>query len=337
MLASIPSPPSNGFHVGPLFVHLYGLMYVVAIAAAIIVTRRLWKRCGGDPKLVAEVAVWAVPAGIVGGRLYFLITSWNEVPDHWWGPLAVWTGGLGIWGGIAAGTVVGMWRLRRAGEDVAAFMDCTAPGLLVAQAIGRVGNYFNQELFGGPTSLPWGLEIDPSRRPDAYASTATFHPTFLYELLFNLGLAGVLYALVLRRRLRPPGAFALYVAGYSAFRVFEEQLRVDPSHHVLGMRLNFFVAAAGCLAGLAWFAYTQRGRPMARWIGRGAAAFVVGWAACSVGACGGDGAHAERHTASVRVPWPYQRSIAVAPCESSVGRSTPVERSAAWPGCPRRR
>jgi prolipoprotein diacylglyceryl transferase len=143
------------------------------------------------------------------------------------------------------------------------FLDCAAPGLLVAQAIGRIGNWFNQELFGGPTSLPWGLEISPVHRPPGYAQYATFHPTFLYELLFNLALAAVLARLVVRRRLRSPGVFALYVAGYSGFRIFEELLRVDPAHHILGLRLNFFVAIVLCVTGLVWFAFTQRGgRPL---------------------------------------------------------------------------
>jgi prolipoprotein diacylglyceryl transferase len=285
--AVIPSPSADGFHVGPLFVHAYGLMYVLAIAAAVWLTKRPWRRRGGDPDLVVDIALWAVPAGLIGGRLYFLATSWNEVPDHWWGPLAVWKGGLGIWGGIAAGAIVGIWRLRRGGHDVTTFMDCVAPGLLVAQAIGRVGNWFNQELFGGPTSLPWGLRIDPAHRPDGYERFTTFHPTFLYELVWNLGLAAVLYVLVAQRRLRRPGAFALYVAGYAGSRIFEEQLRVDPSHHLLGMRLNFFVATTVCLAGLAWFIYTQRGRRWTRWVGRGAALRIVGWSACAISGCGG--------------------------------------------------
>jgi prolipoprotein diacylglyceryl transferase len=142
-------------------------------------------------------------------------------------------------------------------------MDAVAPGLLVAQAIGRIGNYFNQELFGGPTSLPWGLQIDPAHRPAGYERFATFHPTFLYELLFDLALAAVLAVVVRRGRVRPPGVFALYVAGYSAFRIFEEQLRVDPSRHLLGLRLNFFVATTLCVAGLVWFAYSQRPRARA--------------------------------------------------------------------------
>jgi prolipoprotein diacylglyceryl transferase len=258
VLASIPSPASNGVHVGPLFVHAYGLAYAVAVAAAIAITARRWEAQGGDRGLVHEVALWGFPAGLVGGRLYFVATSWSEVPPHWWGPLAVWRGGLGIWGGIALGTLAGLVVLRRRGADIPAFLDAAAPGLLVAQAIGRVGNYFNQELFGRPTHLPWGLQIDPAHRPSAYLAQATFQPTFLYELIWNLALAAALVWLGRRNRVRAPGLFALYVAGYSGFRIVEELLRVDPAHHVLGLRLNFFVASLSCVAGLAWFVRIQR-------------------------------------------------------------------------------
>jgi prolipoprotein diacylglyceryl transferase len=258
-MASIPSPPSNGLHVGPFFVHAYGLAYAVAVLAAVVVTTRRWQAQGGERDLVYEVALWGFPAGIVGGRLYFLATSWNEVPPHWWGPFAIWKGGLGIWGGIAAGTLAGLMVLRRRGANIPVFLDAAAPALLVAQAIGRVGNYFNQELFGGPTTLPWGLEISPVHRPIGYAQYATFHPTFLYELIWNLLLAGALVWLGRRRSIRAPGLFALYVAGYSFARIGEELLRVDPAHHILGLRLNFYVATILCLAGLAWFARIQRG------------------------------------------------------------------------------
>jgi prolipoprotein diacylglyceryl transferase len=258
-LAFIPSPPSNGFHVGPLFVHAYGLMYVVAVSAAIALTIRRWEKRGGNRDLVYDVALWGFPAGILGGRLYFDVTSFSLMPKTWWGPFAVWDGGLGIWGGVAAGSLVGLWRLRRAGADVPAFMDAAAPGLLVAQAIGRVGNYFNQELFGGPSTLPWALEISPAHRPAGYAHFATFQPTFLYELIFDLALAAALMALGRTRRIRSPGLFALYVTGYSAFRIFEELLRVDPSDHILGLRLNFYVASIVTLGGLAWFVRIQRG------------------------------------------------------------------------------
>jgi len=256
-MALIPSPPVNGFHIGPAFIHFYGLMYVIGITAAIMITQRRWKAHGGDPSLIGDVAIWAVPAGIAGGRIYFDITTPRYIPHHWYGIFAVWDGGLGIWGAVALAAVVGAWRVRRRGADLAQFMDAVAPALLVAQAIGRVGNYFNQELFGGPTSLPWGLQIAPAFRPAGYAQYPTFQPTFLYELVFDLALAAALVWLGHHRRIQPPGLFALYVTGYSAFRIFEESLRVDPSEHFLGLRLNMYVASALTLAGAAWFIRTQ--------------------------------------------------------------------------------
>ena len=264
MMAFIPSPSVNGFHIGPAYIHFYGLMYVVGITAAILITQRRWKAQGGDPALVGEVAIWAVPAGIVGGRIYFDITTPKYIPHHWYGVFAVWDGGLGIWGGIALGALVGIWRVRRSGADVPRFMDAVAPALLVAQAAGRVGNYFNQELFGGPTRLPWGLTIAPGFRPAGYARYTTFHPTFLYELIFDLLLAAFLVWLGHHRDIRPPGLFALYVTGYSAFRIFEESLRVDPSEHFLGLRLNTYVSSVLTIVGIAWFARTQlKGRAVA--------------------------------------------------------------------------
>jgi prolipoprotein diacylglyceryl transferase len=199
-----------------------------------------------------------VPAGIIGGRIYFDITTPKYIPHHWYGIFAVWDGGLGIWGGIALGAAAGIWRVRRHGADAGLFADAVAPALLVAQAAGRIGNYFNKELFGGPTSLPWGLYIPPKYRPPGYLGFQTFHPTFLYELIFDLALAALLVWLGRHRGIKAPGLFALYVTGYSAFRIFEESLRVDPSEHLLGLRLNMYVAIAGTIAGAAWFWYTQR-------------------------------------------------------------------------------
>jgi prolipoprotein diacylglyceryl transferase len=261
-LAFIPSPAHNGFYVGPLYFHFYGIMYVIAVGSAIWITRRRWARVGGDPDLVYEVAKWGFPGGLVGGRIYFLITTPSRIPPHWWGPFAIWDGGLGIWGGIAGGVGAGLWVLyRRLPKDrVAAFMNAATPSLLVAQSIGRVGNYFNQELFGKPTTLPWALKIAPQFRPPGFTQFATFQPTFLYEIIWNLALAAVLVWLDNRRKVRAPGLFALYVAGYSAFRIFEETLRIDYSVHILGLRLNFFVALVGTIAGLLWFVKVQYGR-----------------------------------------------------------------------------
>ena len=277
--AFISSPPSNGLHLGPLFIHAYGVAYVLAVIAAVVITVRRWEAKGGKRELVYEVALWGFPAGLIGGRLYFIATSWNEVPPHWWGPLAVWKGGLGIWGGIAAGTLAGIWVLRRRKADVPVFMDAAVPALLVAQAIGRIGNYFNQELFGGPTTLPWGLEITPAHRPAGYVQYATFHPTFLYELVWNLLLAGLLVWLGRCRSIRAPSLFALYVAGYSFARIGEELLRVDPAQHLLGLRLNLYVASIICVAGLTWFLRIQRGAmstPAGRTVRRGGVLLAAG-------------------------------------------------------------
>ncbi len=257
-LAFIPSPSINSFHIGPLEIHFYALMYLVGIALAIIITRRRWSAMGGDPDLVGDVALWAVPAGIVGGRIYFDITTPMDIPHVWYGVFAVWDGGLGIWGGIALAAVVGLWRVRKAGADGKLFMDAVAPALLVAQGIGRIGNFFNKELFGGPTSLPWGLEIPVQYRPAGYLQYPTFHPTFLYELIWDFALAAALVWLGHYRRINAPGLFALYVAGYSAFRIFEESLRVDSSVHIFGLWLNMYIAIILTIIGLTWFYRIQR-------------------------------------------------------------------------------
>jgi prolipoprotein diacylglyceryl transferase len=264
-LSFIPSPPVSGVHLGPLYVHFYGLMYVVGITLAVWITARRWVAAGGDRELVYDVVLWAVPAGIVGARIYFDVTTPFDITPHtWWGPLAVWTGGLGVWGGIAAGALVGAWRVRRSGASVGLFMNAAAPALLVAQAIGRIGNYFNQELFGKPSSLPWAVEISPAARlaagiPAADLKYATFQPSFLYELVFDLAWAAALIWLGRHRRIRPQGLFALYVAGYSGYRIFEETIRIDSSAHVLGLRLNFFIAVTMTVVGLAWFVMAQCG------------------------------------------------------------------------------
>ncbi|MEZ5078234.1 MAG: prolipoprotein diacylglyceryl transferase [Solirubrobacterales bacterium] len=265
MIASIPSPSANDFSVGPLEIHAYGLSFIVAVAVAVWITVRRWEARGGSRELVYDVILWAFPAGVIGGRIYFDLTSWSEVPDAWWGPFAIWEGGLGSWGAFAAGVLVAIWRVRRAGASVSDALDAAAPALLVAHAIGRVGgNYVNQELFGGPSDLPWAVEIDPGNRPDGYEQYETFQPTYFYEAIWDLALAGFLVWLERHREIRPPGLFALYVTGYSAFRIVEELMRVDPSHHVLGLRLNFFVACVFTVAGAIWFAWTQGWRPPRR-------------------------------------------------------------------------
>jgi prolipoprotein diacylglyceryl transferase len=261
--ASIPSPSIDSFHLGPLDVHFYALMYLVGIALAIVLTRYRWRAVGGDPEMVGEIALWVVPAGIIGGRIYFDITTPMDIPHVWYGPFAVWSGGLGIWGGVLVGGLVGVWRLRKRGVSPALFADAMAPGLLMAQGIGRIGNYFNKELFGRPTSLPWGLQIPYQYRvsggiPVPDLRFTTFQPTFLYELIFDFAWAGVLIWLGHRYRIKPPGLFALYVFGYSAYRIFEESLRIDSSVHIFGLRLNTYIASVLAIFGAVWFYRTQR-------------------------------------------------------------------------------
>ncbi len=271
VLASIPSPSSGTLELGPLTIHMYGLMLLAGIAACIWLTGVRWVARGGDWDLIFRVAVWGVGAGIVGARLYHLVTSWDDVPDEWWGPFAVWEGGLGIWGGIAGGAIVGSIVAHRAGASALALLDAAAPGLLVAQAIGRIGNWWNQELYGKPTDLPWGLEIELARRPDDYLTAETFHPTFLYEGLWNLAAAGVLLVLDRRFRFRPPALFALYVALYTAFRFFLEHVRVDPSGELAGMRVNAWVSLVVFVLAVAFFVWWQFGHgqgPGRRRLGR---------------------------------------------------------------------
>ena len=207
--------------------HFYGLMYVIGIALAIYITRRRWRAAGGDPALVADVAIWAVPAGIIGGRVYFDITTPDEIPHEWYGVFAVWTGGLGIWGGIAFGAAAGIWRVRRTGASAGDFGNAIAPALLVAQAVGRD----RQLLQPGAVRQAERAAVGPgdlaraprsSGLPAQYLADRTFQPTFLYELIWDLALAAALVWLGHHRKIRPWGLFALYVAGYSAFRIFEE-------------------------------------------------------------------------------------------------------------------
>ena len=256
-LASIPSPSSGTLDLGPLTVHMYGLMLLAGIAVCIWITGTRWVHRGGDWDLIFRLAVWGVAAGIVGARLYHLATSWDEVPDEWWGPFAIWRGGLGVWGGIGLGVIVGAFIAYRAGANVPVLLDCVAPGLLAAQAIGRIGNWWNQELYGKPTDLPWALEIDPEHRPETHPFDSTFHPTFLYEAIWNLLALGILLLVERRWRPRPPSIFVLYVSLYCFGRLWIEQLRVDPAHELFGLRLNTFVAAAGFVIATVLFIWMQ--------------------------------------------------------------------------------
>lgn len=243
LVASIPSPGSN--RIGPL--RAYGLMIGLGVLAAIELASRRWKAIGGDPNDIWSIAVWAVPAGLIGARLYHVITDWKTYFSAGGRPieaLYIWNGGLGIPGGIALGVAVGVFVAYRRGMRLSLGLDAVAPALLLAQAIGRLGNYFNQEVFGRPTSLPWGLEIDPAHRPPKYIEYSTFHPTFLYEALWNLALMGLLIWLGRRKVLRPGNLFVLYVGGYGLGRLWVESLRSDNASLLLGLRVNTWMSLA---------------------------------------------------------------------------------------------
>jgi len=263
-LASIPSPASGVVHAGPFTIHMYGLMLLAGIGACIWLTGVRWRRLGGEWELVLRTAVWGVAFGVVGARIYHVATSWDEVPSEWWGVLAVWRGGLGIWGGIALGALAGSVVIRRAGANVAEFANAVAPGILLAQGIGRWGNWWNQELFGGPTSLPWGLEISPSivaRLPPEYQAYRTFHPTFLYEFLWDLAMVVLMLRLDRRTRIRPPAVFAL--RGAAARRSLAPHPRPAGQLLRLGGRLRRLDGALRSLAAPRWRGRCGRARPAA--------------------------------------------------------------------------
>ncbi len=259
--SSIPSPPVGVWHLGPFPVRAYALAILAGIAVALWITDRRYVARGGPPGTALDVAYWAVPFGIVGGRLYHVLSS----PDAYFGPggdpwmaFAIWNGGLGIWGAIALGAVGAVIGLRRRGLRAAPYFDAAAPALLVAQAIGRLGNWFNQELFGAPTTLPWGLEIDAEHLPPGYEVGTLFHPTFLYEMLWNLGAAALLVWLDRRYRLRHGRAFCAYVALYTAGRLWIEMLRIDEAELVLGVRLNVWTSLLVLIGALVAFVVIGR-------------------------------------------------------------------------------
>ena len=260
----IPSPDRAVWYLGPVPVRAYAVFIIAGILIALWWGERRWQARGGRPGVVGEVAMWAVPFGIVGGRLYHVLSS----PDAYFGPdgdLAlipqIWRGGLGIWGAIALGGVGAWVGCRRRGIPLPPFADAIAPTLAVAQAVGRLGNWFNQELFGRPTEVAWGLQIDPENRPPGYEDVATFHPTFAYEAGWNLGVAALVVWADRRFRLGHGRAFALYVMGYTAGRLWIETLRIDPAELVLGVRVNVWTSVLVFAGALTFLILSARLRP----------------------------------------------------------------------------
>jgi prolipoprotein diacylglyceryl transferase len=265
ILASLPSPTRNVWHLGPLPIRAYAFCILLGVLLAVVLSDRRLRARGGPPGLIVDIAVWAVPFGIVGARIYHVITS----PDHYFGTgghpldaLKIWEGGLGIWGAIAAGALGAWIAARRAGLPLRVLADVSAPGIVLAQAVGRVGNWFNNELYGRETSLPWGLKVH-AMGADGRALgelPGDYHPTFLYEALWCVGVALLLVYAERRWRLGQGRVFALYMMAYTVGRSWIEYLRIDDAHHFLGLRLNDWTCLVVFLGGLAWF-LTHRGGP----------------------------------------------------------------------------
>jgi prolipoprotein diacylglyceryl transferase len=260
----IPSPASGVWEVFGFPLRAYALCIIAGIVVGMIIAGRRWRARGGSQDTLELVIAVAIPCGIVGARIYHVITDYQL----YFGPgrnpldaLKIWNGGLGIWGAVAAGVAGAYLVARRKQVRFPALLDAVAPGLVVAQAIGRLGNWFNQELFGRPTTLPWGLEIDERHRPNGYQDFATFHPTFLYELVWNLGVAGVLIWADRKWKLGHGKVFALYVVLYTAGRFWIEALRIDTVNEIGGFRLNNYTSLIVFVIALVWLLWLIRNRP----------------------------------------------------------------------------
>jgi prolipoprotein diacylglyceryl transferase len=273
--AFIPSPSQGVWHVLGLPIRAYALCILAGIFAGYWLGRRRWVARGGSPTVLADIMFWAIPFGLVGARLYHVVTDaelYFGEGKHPIDALKIWHGGLGIWGAVAFGALGAWIACRRAKVPFLAVADAMAPGIALAQVFGRFGNYFNQELFGKPTNKPWGLEIDPGHRPDGYADFATFHPTFLYEAIWNLGVMALVILVGRRFKLGHGRAFALYVAGYTAGRAWIENLRIDTVNHFLGLRLNVWTALILFVLAVAFFIISARLKPGEEDISKGPAA-----------------------------------------------------------------
>jgi prolipoprotein diacylglyceryl transferase len=264
VVLSLPSPSTNIWHIGPLPIRAYALCIIAGIIVAMIIATRRWRARGGTADSMELMVVVGVPFGIVGARLYHVMTDYQLYfgpGRHPLNALKIWEGGLGVWGAIAFGVLGGYLVARRRRIAFPAVLDAIAPAILVAQAIGRLGNWFNQELFGRPTTVPWALEIAPQYRPEGYEQFTTFHPTFLYEMLWNLAAAALLVWLDRRFRLGHGKVFALYVLLYTAGRFWIEALRIDTVNEIGGFRLNNYTALIGFIAALIWLIWLIRNRP----------------------------------------------------------------------------
>jgi len=273
VISEIPSPTTGVWNVGPIPIRAYAICILAGIAVALWIAQRRLQDRGGRPGQVLDIAAWAVPFGIVGGRIYHLITSpqaYFGAGGHPLDAVKIWEGGLGIWGAVALGSLGAWIGCRRQNVSFLAFVDSAAPGVLVAQAIGRWGNYFNNEIHGSPTTLPWGLKVYEWDQQAGHALrdaagnpvvSGTYQPTFLYEAVFCLVLALLIVSLDRRSIFRPGQVFALYVAGYPVGRVVIELMRTDAANRILGLRVNVWVSILVFLLGVALFVAFGRRPP----------------------------------------------------------------------------
>ncbi len=258
--AYLPSPSANGLSIGSLRLHVYGLLIAVAIAAAIWLSQRRWEKIGGASGIMPTIALWGVPGGLIGARVYSLITSWGvDTAGHSYRALEIWQGGLGIWGAVVGGIAGGYLGARRHHLPARPMLDCVAPAFALAQAIGRWGNYFNQELYGRPSRLPWAVKIDNPAAP--YPPHSTFQPTFLYECIWDLIVLGLVLWVERRFRIRRGYLIAAYAAFYTFGRFWTEYLRIDHAHKYLGLRLNDWISILVFVASAAVLLVWGRARP----------------------------------------------------------------------------
>ncbi len=261
LFGSIPSPPFQELVLGPLHFRMYGLCIALGVLASVTLARHRWAARGGDPEDITTVALVAVPAGLIGARLYHVITDWPDLysDGRWWpNAFLVWKGGLGIPGGVLLGALAAIFMARRMKMDWKLMADAAAPALPIAQAIGRLGNYFNQELYGRPTGLPWGLQVE--NPPLRYPVETLFHPTFLYEGLWNLALAGLIVFLGRKLVLKPGRWFAVYILGYGIGRLWVESLRIDFANEIFGLRVNTWISLFAIIGGATWLFW--KGNPV---------------------------------------------------------------------------